>query len=113
MIKQEWLIPSGVETLILGFPCLRHRVTGEFAMFGKYGEIWSVNSDTCICRIWDARTACVEAKKGYKKLIKGDEFIVSIYAKDLPKYMKLLKVPKLLSTQVSYSMEDKLKNRTF
>lgn len=101
-MKNQW---TETKETFLGRPCLRHSVTNELAIYGKYGEIYLNNSSTCKARVWSPKKTGIQPPEGYKWR-SGDETVITFDNSELVKYIKLLKVPTLASTQASYVMED-------
>jgi len=100
-MRNYWQLSKAKER---GYPTLVHRVTLENTIVGLHGEIFPNNSTTYKVRVWNLKATRIASKLG-KQFHPGDEAVFLIKAEDLDRYAKLLKVPELGSTMVSYAME--------
>ena len=98
--KHDWT--ARTDEVIGGFPCLKHKVTKETALFGKHGEIFEIGNGLYKARIWNTRVAhgLIESGTRYQR---GDEALVIIPEGHLARFVKALKVHKDRGRQLKYT----------
>lgn len=102
MIK-EWYIPI-TEDSMLGYKALKHRITKELCLFGRYGEMWQVSDTTYGVLIHSSAIAKKIAKLAKidipGKIDVNDEVVLNISAKLAPQIAKCLQIKKQLKSQL-------------
>lgn len=61
-MRDEW---KRTKQRLGGHKCIKHKITGELNISGKYGEIWAVNDITyagVLTNVKSQRAACISLK---------------------------------------------------
>lgn len=95
-MRKEWQ-PS--KNLLGGYRCVEHLKTTELSLIGRYGEIWSCNSDWYRAIILSPRIAKRFLQRDQWPVEPGDEIQIKFPAEDLPVWINRLQVPSKPSTQ--------------
>lgn len=98
-MNKHWIV---TEETLLGFKCLRHRITNELCLFGLHGEIWLKNSMTCKAIVRNRKSCPVSHITGLD-YHKQDEAVIEFPATEIEKYMRMLGVAHTFSTMQNYS----------
>jgi hypothetical protein len=73
---------------------IKHRITGELALVGKYGEIWQVSDTHCVALIRSSRVAKKYLPEAYHPVQAGDETRWRFPISELAEWIKRLKITK-------------------
>ena len=95
-MKKMWIIPT-IPEKIGSHKALKHKVTKELGLFGKYGEIWLAGVDKIGVMVTSSRLAKKELSQSG---IFGDQFVIKTNLTNLNKWVKIIKVPKSLAKQL-------------
>lgn len=88
-----------------GFKCIKHKITKELTLSGKYGDIWRY-SDKLYAMVIKSRQIDSRARSlgfSLRHGLKDDESICHFPLDMLPKAVNLLKVSKQQATQIRYA----------
>lgn len=107
--QSEW--NARAQSTMAGYPCIKHRVTDELAVFGRNGEIFEMGSGVYGVRIWSI--GLIKSNKEIRKRIKdrygdvifkqGEEALLKIADSDLPQFFEILGAPKRRGDQLRYA----------
>lgn len=98
-VRDEW---TKTKETIYGHACVKHKVTHETCISGKYGEIWVSGYDRLKVGLFGGVLTRGISKLGLG-LKSGEEQIVEFPSAELEKYLLAIEVPAWQSTQVKYA----------
>lgn len=92
---KDWYRPS-VECRIAGFEAVRHRISGETAIVGKWGEIWEIGGGVygvLVKHPAASRKTAEICKMPVKTCPRGSEAVYRVSGAEIGPTLPVLKIP--------------------
>ncbi len=102
-----WIRDS--KAYILNKPAVRHRITNELTLCGRYGEVWQYSPSSYSIRVWSIKVANKINRhlNLTDSLNTGDELVLNNLSLDKTlSLLRFLSIPKSRSSQISYLQEN-------
>ena len=94
-----WYVPS-IPEYIGKYKAIKHHLSKEKALSGKYGEIYENGTKNLKCWLSNSQVASFNGIEG---LSKGDEVVFELEMEDLEKWVKVIRLTKTMPAQVRYA----------